>query len=135
MGFVRALVSPDGTIRQPMRAGVGFIANPRVFEHDADAALAVTANMLMGGFIIQTTALGADRIFTLPIADDLDTEWPDMDIGDAWTFVISAGHTGAFDIIIAGNTGVTLQSTGNVVLQTSRTFVIVKTGSNAYDVF
>lgn len=134
MTFLRA---PVGKLPHPLAAGDGFVANPGVTENAADAALILTTAQLSGGFITQTTTLTADRIFTTPTAALIAAEFgfDEMGTGDAFTFVVSSAQTGAFDIIVAGGVGVTLQGAGNVGLQASRTFVLVKTAAATFDLF
>lgn len=135
MSFVRALVSPDGKIPQISRAGVGFLANPIVYENDADSDLTLTISILAGGFISQTTELTQDRTYTTATAAAMVDAWPEMDLGDAIVFEISTGHVGDFDIVLTGGVGVTDKSTLNVVFQASRTYVLVKTGAATYDLW
>lgn len=135
MGFNRVSVSPDGKLKQPLRAGDGFIANVSVHENAADANLTLTAAILSGGMVSQTTTLTADRTFTTETAVNLTTEWPEMDVGDSYVFCVSSAQTGAFDVILAGGTGITLKGAGNVGLQSSRMFALVKTSATTYDLF
>lgn len=139
MGFIRTMVSGDGRLPHPMRAGDGLAANFQVYENAADAILTLTTAILSGGKIAQTTTLTADRIFTTDTAENLVAAFPEMDVGDAFSFVVSNGQTGAFDIILAGGTGVTLKGAGNVGLQCSRVFTLVCTnntsGTEAFDLY
>lgn len=133
--FGRVGFSADSKLPQPLRAGDGFVANVGVTENAADAALIFTTAQLSGGFITQTTTLTADRTFTTPTAALIDAEFPTMDVTDSFVFCVSSAQTGAFDVILAGGTGVTVQGSGNVGLQSSRMFVLVKTGTATYDLF
>jgi len=135
MPFNRPIVSPTGKLPQPMRSGAGMLANFAVYENAADAILTLTAAIIAGGKISQTTTLTADRIFTTDTAVNLAAANPGMEIGDAYSFVISSAQVGAFDIIVAGGVGVTLQGAGNVGLQCSRTFTLVKTAAAAFDLW
>ena len=136
MGFLRALVSGNAKLPQPMRAGAGMLANPVVSENTSDAAMTMTAAWIAGGYIAATTALGADRIYTTDTGANLTLAFPEMDIGDAYCFVVSNLGTGAFDIIMAGGDGVTLvPSSGNILNQTSHMACLVKTGDETYDLY
>ena len=135
MPFGRVLFSADSNLGQPLRAGDGFVANVLIKENAADAALVLTVADVAGGFVTQTTTLTADRIFTTPTAALLAADFPTMDVGDSFVFVVSSAQTGAFDIILAGGTGVTLKGAGNVGLQSSRTFVLVKTAAATFDLY
>jgi hypothetical protein len=135
MGFKRALVSDTGKLPQPLRAGDGFIANPSVHDIAADAAAVLTTAQLSGGFITNTTTLTADRAVTTPTAALIAAEFPSMDVGDSFPFFVANRQAGAFDLIVAGGTGVTLKGAGNVVQQAGCMFVLVKTAAATFDLY
>ena len=136
MGFHRFHAVEEGRLGQPSRAGLGLTANFSVFNKADDAAVALTVAQVAGGFIAQTGVLTADRIFTTPTAALLLAEWPEMDVGDSYSFVVSCNQVGAFDIILAGGTDVTLAAgAGNLASQASRTYVLVKTSATTMDLF
>jgi len=135
MPFGRTSFSGDGRLPQPLREGDGFVANVGVTENAADADLILTTAQLSGGFITQTTTLTAPRTLTTPTATEIDAEFPTMDVGDSFMFSVSSAQFSAFNTIVAGGTGVTLQGVGNVVAESSRMFALVKRGVATYDLF
>jgi len=140
MGFNRANVSPDGKLLQPMRAGVGLLANfnPKVYAAEADATLGVAD--VAGGLIHQGTTLTSDVIYTLPTATLLQAAvgYDSMDIGDAYSFVVTNSQLAAFDVVIAvgaGMTAIGANNTLSVAPQASRIFTLIKTGTNTFDLY
>lgn len=138
MGFVRIPVDDGSRIAAPSRAGVGFLANviPKTFAAETDETLTVAE--VSGGLIIQGTTLTSDVVYTLPIAADLIAEWPEMDIGDAYTFYVGNTQVGAFDVVIAVDTGITKVGANNTLSvppQASRMFTLVKTAAATYDLY
>lgn len=140
MSFNRALVSPDGRLPQPMRAGAGMLANflAKTFAAEADATL--TVGDISGGMVHQGTTLSSDVIYTLPTATLIQAanNFSAMDIGDAWSFVVTNSQAGAFDVVIAVGAGITKVGANNTLSvppQSSRIFTLIKTGTNTFDLY
>ena len=136
--FLRTLVSPTGHLPAPLRAGDGFVANvgPVNFNTETDEAL--TISQVSAGSIHQGLTLTSDVIYTLPIATIIAAEWPEMDLGDAFTFAVTNGQAAAFDVVIAVDTGVTAVGTNNsisVAPQATRMFTLVKTAAATFDLY
>lgn len=138
MGFVRASVSADGKLKQPLRAGDGFIANiaPTNFNAEADATLTVA--QIGGGSVNQGLTLTSDVIYTLPTAALIAAEWPEMDVGDAFSFYVGNSQAAAFDVVIAVGVGITAVGTNNnltVGPQAGKMFTLIKTAAATYDLY
>lgn len=138
MGFVRTQVDDGSRIAAPSRAGVGFLANvtPKAFAAETDETLTVAE--IGGGLIIQGTTLTSDVIYTLPTAVLIAAQWPEMDIGDAYSFYVGNAQAAAFDVVIGagvGNTAVGANNSLSVPPQASRMFTLVKTAAATYDLY
>lgn len=138
MGFVRTDVDQGGRLAAPMRVGVGFLANvsPKLFAAETDETITIAE--LSGGLIIQGTTLTSDVTYTLPTAALIAAEWPEMDVGDAYTFYVGNAQAGAFDVVIGAGVGNTAQGANNslsVPPQASRMFTLVKTAAATYDLY
>ena len=138
MGFMRALVSPNGRLPQPLRAGDGFIANLAVKNYAAETDETITTAELSGGSIQQGTTLTSDVVYTLPTSVLIEAEWPEMDVGDAYVFEVTNAQVGAFDVVIAagaGTTAIGANNTLSVPPQSSRLFKLVKTSTTTHDLY
>jgi len=138
MGFMRALVSPNGRLPQPLRAGDGFIANLAVKSYAAETDETITTAELSGGSIQQGTTLTSDVVYTLPTSVLIEAEWPEMDVGDAYVFEVTNAQVGAFDVVIAvgaGTTAIGANNTLSVPPQSSRLFKLVKTSTTTHDLY
>lgn len=140
MGFKRVLCSNGGTMPLPLRAGDGLISNFKIkaFAAEADATLTVTD--ISGGLIFQGTTLTSDVVYTLPTAALLAAaaEFSSMDIGDAYSFVVTNSQVGAFDVVIAVGVGITAVGANNTLSvppQSSRVFTLVKTAAATYNLY
>ncbi len=136
--FVRPLVSPDGKILQPMRAGVGLLANfiPTNFNTETDETLTVA--QLAGGAFFQGVTLTSDVTWTLPTGTLIIGAFPTMDLGDAYSFLVQNNQAGAFDIVVAVGADMTAIGTNNslsVPPQASRIFTLVRTGTITFDLY
>ena len=136
--FIRALVSEDAKLPQPMRAGAGLLANfvmlALAAETDEDLSVADVA----GGGISQGTTLTSDVTYTLPTAVAILAEFATMDIGDAYSFVVTNSQAGAFDVVIAVGSGITAVGANNTLSvppQCSRIFTLVKTAAATMDLY
>lgn len=138
MGFNRTLVSGSGKLAQPMRAGAGLIANFAVKAFAAETDANLTVGDVAGGLIHQGTTLTSDVVYTLPTAASIIAAFSDMDIGDAYSFVVNNSQVGAFDVEIAVNTGITKVGTNNTLSvppQSSRVFTLVKDSGTALSLY
>lgn len=138
MGFVRTDVDQGGRLAAPMRAGVGFLANvsPTNFNTESDETLTVA--QIGGGAILQGLTLTSDVTYDLPTAALIVDEWPEMDVGDAYTFYVANNQAAAFDVIIAVGVGITAVGTNNnlsVAPQSGKMFTLVKTAAATYDLY
>lgn len=138
MGFTRVSASADGKLKQPIRTGVGFIANvlPYSIESEADATL--TVSQISGGYIAQGLALTSNVLYTLPTAALILAEWTTMDVGDAFTFYVGNHQTGAFFMQIVVGVGITKVGSGTnltVVRDSCRMFTLIKTSDTTMDLY
>jgi len=138
MGFHRTLVRKSGNIPEPMRKGDGLSANflPTNFNAEADATLTVA--QVSGGAILQGLTLTSDCTYTLPTAALLAAAFPDMDIGDSFSFYVGNNQAAAYDVIIAVGTGITAIGTNNnltVGPQAGKIFTLVKTAAATFDLY
>ena len=138
MGFIRTLVSGDGKLPQVLRQGDGLLANfaPKAFAAETDETLTIAE--LSGGLIHQGTTLTSDVIYTLPTAAIIVAEWPEMDVGDAYSYVVNNSQAGAFDVVIAVGAGITKVGANNTLSvppQSSRVFTLVKTAAATFDLY
>jgi len=138
MGFNRASVSADGKIKQPLRGGDGFIANLAPKNYNAEADATITVSELSGGSINQGLTLTSDVVYTLPTSVLIEAEWPEMDVGDAFSFYVGNSQAAAFDVVIAIGVGMTAIGTNNnlsVAPQSGKMFTIVKTSATTHDLY
>ena len=138
MGFLRANVSADGKLLQPLRQGDGYVANcsPTNFKTESDED--ITIAMLSGGKVLQGLTLTSDVTYTLPLATIIADEWPEMDVGDAYEFYVGNNQAAAFDVIVAVDTGITAVGTNNnltIAPQSGKMFTLVKTAAATYDLY
>jgi hypothetical protein len=138
MLFKRVMLSEDGRMPRPMRAGDGWVANvaPTNFNAEADATL--TISQLRGGSILQGLTLTSDVTYTLPTAAAILAEADTMDIGDAFSFYVGNNQAAAFDVIIAVGAGITAVGTNNnltVGPQSGKMFTLVKTAAATMDLY
>lgn len=138
MGFLRTLVSGSARMPTPMRAGAGFLANVTPVNYNTESDETITVTGLSGGSILQGLTLTSDVTYTLPTSTLLQAAWPDMDIGDSYTFYVANNQAAAFDVIIAVGAGMTAIGTNNnltVGPQAGKMFTLVKTGTNTFDLY
>jgi len=114
MGFGRCKFEKDGRMPSPLRGGDGFVANIRATVFAAETDETITIDELSGGVLSQGTTLTSDVTYTTPTAALILDEFDTMDVGDHFTLEVINAQAGAFDVIIAGGTGVTLQGANNV---------------------
>ena len=138
MGFNRTDVSPNGKLRQPLRAGDGFVANVSPVNFNAEADATLTVSQISGGSINQGLTLTSDVTYTLPTAALIVAEWPEMDVGDAFSFGVTNAQADSFDVIIAVGVGITAVGTNNALTtapQSTRFYTLVKTAAATYDLY
>ena len=138
MGFNRVAVDSGGRIPQPSRAGTGLVANVDIKDYAAETDETITINELSGGLLQQGTTLTSDVIYTLPTSLIVEAEWPEMDIGDAYSFMVTNAHAAAFDVVIAIGVGMTAIGANNSLStppQSTRMYTIVKTSATTHDLY
>lgn len=138
MGFNRALVSPDGKLLQPLRGGDGFIAALLPKNYNSESDETITTAELGGGSINQGLTLTSDVTYTLPTAALFVAEWPEMDVGDSFSFYAGNSQAAAFDVIIAVGVGITAVGTNNnlsIAPQAGKIFTLVKTAAATFDLY
>lgn len=134
MSFSRVLLAKSGVIPAPSRAGDGFVAAVAPYVYVAEVDATITVDQLNGGSIVQGTTLTSDCVYTLPTAALMLAAWPEMDIGDTFSFMVTNAQVGAFKVIIAVGTGITAVGANNtlsVPAERSRLFTLTKTSSTA----
>lgn len=113
MGFLRVSASADGKLKQPLRAGAGFIANVApVNITTASGTVNITVQQISGGAILQDTFLTGSTTYILPDAVDVLAEWPEMDIGDAFTFWLCNNQTATFTLFLNQSATITKAGAG-----------------------
>jgi len=138
MGFLRPTVHGEGRLPHPMRAGDGLLCNLVVDNRAAETDETLTMSNISGGLIQQGTTLTSDVTYTLPTSVAVEAEWPEMDVGDAYTFMVTNAQVGAFDVVIAigaGMTAIGANNTLSVPPQSTRMFTLVKTSNTAHDLY
>ena len=138
MGFLRVLVKEEGAQSQILRAGAGYVANVSITNLAAESDETITIAELSGGCIQQGTTLTSDVIYTLPTAALIVAEWPEMDVGDAFTFYAANNQAAAFDVVLALGVGMTVIGTNNnltIAPQSSKMFTVVKTSATTHDLY
>jgi len=138
MGFHRTAVDGGDRLPHPMRNGDALSANLLIDNRAAETDETLTMSNISGGLIQQGTTLTSDVTYTLPTSVLVEDEWPEMDIGDAYTFMVTNAQAGAFDVVIAvgaGMTAIGANNTLSVPPQSTRMFTLVKTSNTAHDLY
>lgn len=138
MGFHRAKVVQEGRLTELARAGTGLTANVIVTDYAAETDETITITELSGGSLQQGTTLTSDVTYTLPTSVIIEAEWPEMDVGDAYTFYVTNAQAAAFDVVIAVGTGTTKIGTNNTLSvppQATRMYTLVKTSTTTHDLY
>ena len=128
----------DYRMSQLSRAGIGLVSNFIADNRAAETDETLSVADLSGGLIQQGTTLTSDVVYTLPTAALIAAEFTGMDIGDAYSFVVTNAQAAAFDVVIgagAGNTAIGANNTLSVPPQSSRIFTLVKTAAATFDLF
>lgn len=87
MGYNRALIQSPGT-PFPAGVGAGFLANMNIQEITADANATITvAQMQAGG--VNYTGFSVGRNITTPTHTLITATFPEMNIGDSISFLVS----------------------------------------------
>lgn len=126
MLFSRALLSDKSGLPQPSRQGAGWVANPSITEKTTDANHTITVAEMSTG-VLYYSALSAGRTVTTPTAALILAAAPDMDIGDAFAFLVSIQD--AFAITWAAGTGVTLAGRATTAASSSSWIVVTRTSA------
>ena len=138
MGFNRTQVDDGSRLAAPSRAGVGLLANFIPTNFNAETDETITIAQLGGGAILQGLTLTSDVVYTLPTATIVAAEYPEMDIGDAYSFYVANNQAAAFDVVMAVGAGMTAIGTNNnltVAPQSSKLFTLVKTAAATFDLY
>lgn len=138
MGFHRVHAVEEGRLGQPSRAGLGFTANVAPTNFNTETDETITTAQLGGGAIVQGLTLTSDVTYTLPTAALIVAEYPEMDVGDAYTFYVANNQAAAFDVIIAVGAGITAVGTNNnltIAPQAGKMFTLVKTAAATFDLY
>lgn len=138
MGFTRSLITSNGSLPQPIGPGVGLLANftPKAFAAETDEDISIAE--LSGGYIHQGTTLTSAVTYTLPTAAAIIAEWPDMNVGDTYAFMVNNSQAAAFDVVIAVNTGIVRNGNNNGLTtkpSNTRMYVLRKTTDTAFELF
>lgn len=138
MGFHRVHATEEGRMGQPSRSGTGVTANVIVKDYAAETDETVTMPELSGGVLQQGTTLTSDVVYTLPTSLLVEAEWPEMDVGDAYSFYVTNAQAAAFDVVIAIGVGMTKKGANNTLStppQATRMYTIVKTSNTTHDLY
>lgn len=128
----------DHRMPQLSRAGIGLVSNFAVDNRAAETDETLTVGQISGGLIQQGTTLTSDVVYTLPTAAAIAASYIGMDVGDAYSFVVTNAQAAAFDVVIAASVGVTAIGANNslsVPPQSTRIFTLVKTAAATFDLF
>jgi hypothetical protein len=126
MGFLRNQVSSAAALVRPARAGDGLLAHVKVEVVSADANATLTIPQISAG-AINYTGFSAGRNLTTPTAAAILAAFPDMDIGDTYSFIVSIQD--AFAGTWVAGTGVTLAGRATVPASGWSMVVIEKTSA------
>lgn len=126
MGFLRNQVSGASTLMRPARQGDGLLAHVAVESIATDANVTLTVAQMAKG-AINYTGFSAGRNLTTPTAALMIAAWPDMDIGDTYSFIVSIQD--AFAGTWVAGTGVTLAGRTTVPASSWSWVVVEKTSA------
>ena len=137
--FARPLIRQGGFTREA-RVGDALAANSSIAAFAAETDATLTLSQLSGGHIFQGVTLTSDVVYTLPTAAAIvaSPAFSDMDIGDAYSFIVTNSQVGAFDVVIAVGTGITKVGTNNTLStppQSSRIYTLVKTAAATFNLY
>ena len=128
MLFKRNLLSSmqNSGLREPSRAGSGFQGNISPAVVATDAAMTMTVAEMAGG-MVQYSSLSAGRVVTTPTAALILAAATDMDIGDSFSFIVSA--VAAFAVTWGAGVGVTLAGRATTPASSWSIVTVVKTSA------
>jgi hypothetical protein len=128
MLFTRPMVSDmrNGGLMQRSRAGTGMMMNLAPVVVATDAAMTMTVAQMAGG-LVQYSSLSAGRAVTTPTAALILAAATDMDIGDSFSFIVSA--VAAFAVTWTAGTGVTLTGRATTPASSWSIVTVVKTSA------
>lgn len=87
-------------------------------------ATTLTAAIIQGGLVISAATAAVN--YTLDTGADLDTAFPDADVGDEWNFQIS--NPTAFVVTVVTAAGITLSGVVAIPAGTCKQVRLVRTG-------
>ena len=137
MPFNRRMVR-EGALARPSNVGDGLDANFNIKNFAAQVDATLLLSELDGGLIFQGTTLTSDVVYTLPTAAAIAIAFADMDIGDAWSFMVKNSQVGAFDVVIAVGVGITAVGANNTLStppQSTNVYTLVKTAAATFNLF
>jgi hypothetical protein len=121
--FNRVLTAPSGQLPVVSRQGQGMIAFLKPTIVATDAAMTMTVAQMAGGVVLYSS-LSAGRVVTTPTAALILAAAGDMDIGDTFTFLVSA--QAAFAVTWAAGVGVTLVGRATVPASSYSVVIVEK---------
>jgi len=127
--FKRALTYAGANVSTPMRNGDGLLANIRPSIIATDANLTLTVAQIAGG-LVQFTSFTAGRNVTTPTGTLIEGANPGMDVGDSFSFVVSA--IAAFAATWVAGTGVTLAGRATTPASSWSLVTVTKTAANTF---
>jgi hypothetical protein len=128
MLFKRSLITTgnNGGVPERLRAGGGLLANiqPSIVATNADMTMTVAQ---MAGGMVQYSSFSAGRAVTTPTAALILAAAPDMDIGDSFSFIVSA--VAAFAATWVAGVGVTLAGRATTPASSWSIITVTKTAA------
>lgn len=126
MGFLRTMVGNAANLMRPLRQGDGLLCNVQMNNIATDANLTLTVAQIAGG-AVRFSSFSAGRNVTTPTAALILAAFPDMDIGDTYSFIVSV--TPAFAATWVAGTGVTLAGRATTPASSWSWIVVEKTSA------
>lgn len=127
MGFNRALIQSPGT-PVAARQGAGLLFNILPIVSAADANQTLNVAMMQSG-LVQFTGFTAGRNLTTPTGALISAAFPEMDIGDSLSFIVSI-TTGFAGTWVAGDATVTLAGRATVLANSFQIVVVTRTADS-----
>lgn len=127
-------------------AGQFFLRGPVAMKRSVTAmttTATITAAALLGGIITANQGGAGAATYTMPTGTAFQAALPgDYENGDSWEFSVTNISTDAAeDVTVAGDTGMTLVGSGVIASnaaatdRSAATFVIIRTGANAFSFY
>lgn len=129
MLFNRILTADAGSLPMPSRQGSGLFANiaPSIVATDANQTMTVAQ---MSGGMVQYSSFSAGRTVTTPTAALIAAAAPNMDVGDSFSFIVSA--VAAFAVTWAAGAGVTLAGRATTPASSWSIVTVIRTGAATF---